>query len=79
MTPGMKMHPLQAHLWLAQLLCGSREIQDVIYNLKGQAQVPPILKHGVLDLQKCQRLILPAAVTQAPGARLDRHVAISCI
>ena len=53
---------MQAHLWLAQLLCGGRKIQDVIDNLEGQAQVPAILKHGVLDLQTCHNLRLPAAV-----------------
>jgi hypothetical protein len=43
---------MQIYLWLAQLLCGGCEIKDVIHNLEGQAQVSPILKHGVLDLQR---------------------------
>ena len=41
----------ETHLGLAQLLCGCGEVQDVIHDLEGQPQMPPVLKHSVLHLR----------------------------
>ena len=48
----------ETHLGLAKLLCGCGEVQDVIHDLEGQPQMPPVLKHSVLHLQGMTRLLV---------------------
>lgn len=67
-----------AHLWLAELLCSLREVENVINNLEGQTQVPAVLKHALLDLlahttEDCGRL---AAGSNQRGRLVEGFVGV---
>lgn len=42
---------MSAHLRLAQLLRGLREVQDVVYHLEREPQMTAVLIHGLLHLR----------------------------